>query len=283
MDERTRRIWAGLVSYANAAVIDLDGFRRTVMDCMPWVAVGDPLSLFNWMQPSEQAPQYQSSVRALLRSLCSNLKSEEKDSAGRQGLHFIHEHIGHIEVRLMEVSLSLSAKERFKGLNYTSAELESFEEQCNRYWAGYKEGDSPFGIYIPSKEYQDLADPICDFILSEYQKYRSREYNRRDKKPAPWAPIFVCPNCNKLVIAERVGRKKYCSDCSDRARAEEYRQRASPDEDRDYQWLYRLRSLESDVRKIRLRNPNVRKRLSEIKARQQNSSRCQNLILKMRL
>jgi hypothetical protein len=54
-------------------------------------------------------------------------------------------------------------------------------------------------------------------------------------------------------------------------------------EGRDYQWLYRLSKQEKNLREALLRLPKPKERLAEIKARQQNSTRCQRLIHEMRL
>jgi hypothetical protein len=296
MDVRTKRTWAGLVSYANGAATEPGEIRRIIGDCMPWVAAVEPFGLLDPMLVDEQgllklALEYRPSVEVLLRWLCSEPKSKERSSSHWQALGFLREHGQHIRgMHLKEVYYDAEGVEQF---NYTAAERESLREEQGRIWdaARYKTRDhklagtdfSPFGILAPSKEYKDFADPICDFVLSEYQRYLNREYNRRDKKPAPLVPIFVCPNCNKLVMPERVGRKQYCSNCSDRARAEKYRQTASPDENRDYQWLYRLRHLEPTLLRVRLRTSKVRERLKEVKARQRDSSRCQSLLLDMRL
>lgn len=283
MNIKTKRAWAGLVNYANGVVTEASELRRIVADCMHWVAAVEPFGLLDPILGGDkellrQAVEYRPSVERLLRWLCS-AKSMERDTLGQQALDFLREHTQHIgAMRLKEVFYNPEDVEK---LNYTPTELERLKEEHNRYWADWK--DSPLGIFTPSKDYVDIADPICDFVLSEYQKYRSREYSRRDKKLGPPFPIFICPNCKKLVLPKRTGRKKYCSNCSNHARAAKYRQKASPDESRDYQWLYRLQQLEPILRKVRLRTSKVRERLEEVKARQRNSPRCQSLLQDMRL
>jgi hypothetical protein len=181
-----------------------------------------------------------------------------------------------------------------RNLNYSPAELEKFKKQISRVFreARYEtydrgqatltgEDSLPLGLSIPSRGYGDIADPICDFVCTEYEKYLNREVSRKDKKAAPLTPIFVCPRCNKLVMPERIGRRQFCSACSDQARAEKYRLKASPDEARDYQWLYRRLKEDPGALKMRLRQPKVGRRLTEIKSRQKNSSRCQQLLLEL--
>ena len=284
MDARRKRAWDGLVSFANGVAADGAELRRIFADCMPWVTAVEPLGLLDMMHDQnllEEAREYRPLVNVLLRWLASKPKSEERTSLQQQAMSFLHEHTEHIGgVRLKEVCYILDDVEK---LNYTQTELEKFKEEHDRYWKGLKNEESPLGIWTPSKDYRDVADPVCDFLLSEYQKYRDKEYSRRDKTPAPPVPIFVCPNCNKLVMPKRAGKKKYCSDCSDRARAEKYREKASPNENRDYQWLYRLKQMGPTLRRVRLRNPKNQERLKEIKARQRDSSRCQSLLLDMGL
>jgi hypothetical protein len=199
-----------------------------------------------------------------------------------EAVKFLNQHVEHIKWRLISVH---PPQEFLKELEqyYPGEDLERFAEESEKYSTGWERGQTPHAIQLPSKEYPDLADPICDFLLTEYQKYHSRDYNRKDKKLPLLSPIFVCPNCNKLVLAARVGRKKYCDDCSDKARAKSYLEKASPDENKDYQWLYRLQKYDPGTRRARLRQPKVQERVAQIIGRQQNSTRCQKLIHEMRL
>lgn len=297
MDDKTRRIWAGLVSYANGTATPAM-IRATVVDCAGWIAatmpsdVVDPMPLEGDL--SKQAEAYRPDIEILLRFLCSEPKSEERKSLKAQALEFLREHGEHIQGRVFREAYY--PEEYLRNLNYTPDELEKFKKQIRRVfdqaqYEKYHRGQSmvvgedtlPLGLLLPSRGYRDFADPICDFLSSEYERYLNREVSRKDKKAPPLVPMFVCPSCKKLVMPQRVGRRHYCSDCSDLARAERYRQKASPDEGRDYTWLYRLRDLESDTRKIRLRQPEVKQRLAEIKLRQKNSRRCQRLLQDLRL
>ena len=195
---------------------------------------------------------------------------------------------------LTEISYNEQVGKSLQNFGFTPSEREAFKEQSDRIWDSARHiprgqhttaGTDwlPLGIKVPTRQYQDLADPICDFLMSEYQKYLNRQPSRRDKEPPPVVPVFVCPRCNKLVMPERSGRKQYCSICTDQARTEKYRENAPADEGRDYQWLYRLQNLTPDVRKVFLKSPKSRDRLNEIRKRQRNSSRCQRLILNMKL
>jgi hypothetical protein len=297
MDEKTRRIWAGLVGYANgtatAALI-----RATIADCMGWIAATMPSDVFDPMlvegDLSKQAEAYRPSVEILLRFLCSAPRSEERNSLRAAALDFLRQHGEHIRGRVFREAYF--AEEHLRNLNYTPDELENLKKQTKRIFnrAQYEiyhrgqptlvgEDSLPLGLLIPSRGYEDLADPICDFLSSEYEKYLNSEVNRKDKKAAPLIPLFVCPSCKKLVMPKRVGRRHHCSECSDQARAEKYRQKASPNEGKDYAWLYHLLRQESDTRKARLRQQKVQQRLGEIKSRQKNSRRCQGLLQALRL
>jgi len=282
MDERTKRIWRGLANYANATAksIDLNELQRTIADYMPWYLWAEWAAWGPGSRPDlvlEQAVEYQGSVRNLLNWFCRSNESFDPIA-----LNFLREHVDHIKWRLISPHMPQVFLEQLEPY-YSHDDLESFTEESERYSAGWQRRETPHGIQLPAKDYDDLADPICDFLLTEYQKYHAREYSRRDKKLPPLSPLFVCPRCGKLVMAERIGRRKYCPDCSDKARAKSYLKKASPDENKDYQWLYRLQKEDPGRRRARLRLPKAKQRLAEIIARQQNSTRCQKLIHDMRL
>ena len=283
MDEKTRRIWAGLVNYVNGTAT-VSEIRATIADCTGLVAATMISDIFDtdFMHDdlSKDAEVYRSPIDNLLRLLCSEPKSEERHRLRTAALEFLQQHRQHISA-LVFVEASHSGQ-RVRSLNYGLEELDYFKKRIARILDQGKDS-LPFGLLIPSKGYWDLADPICDFLCSEYERYLNKEVSRKDKKLAPLTPIFVCPRCNKLVMPERIGQKHFCSICSEQARAEKYRQKASPDEGRDYAWLYRLLHLPLDTRKIRLRQPKVKRRLAEIKSRQKNSSRCQSLLQDLRL
>jgi hypothetical protein len=296
MDDKTRRIWGGLVGYANGTATAAE-IRATIVDCAGWIAATMP---FDVIDPtlveedlSKQAEAYRPDVENLLRFLCSEPKSEERNSLKAQAIGFLRKHGEHIKGRIFREAHY--AEEYLRNLNYTPDELEKFKKRVKRiidqaqYETNYRgqptlvgEDSLPLGLLLPSRGYRDFADPICDFLSSEYERYLNREVSRKDKKAPPLVPIFVCPSCNKLVMPKRIGQRNYCVQCSDRARTEKYRQNSSPDEGRDYAWLYRLLHQESGERRVRLSQPKVKQRLAEIKSRQKNSQRCQGLLLKLR-
>jgi hypothetical protein len=304
MSARTRQVWVGLVNYANAnaEAIDIDELRKTLASCMPWYVVAKDDGLLDQRDDLflREAIAYQPSIKALLKWLCTS-GPNERGQLFQQAYGFLVEHMKHIEWGLVAVASPdlpgsdvlpdtdwLTAEIRCACMKcvksfYSFDELERFTEEGQKYWKGLKNGDSPLGNWTPAKSYKDLADAICDFLLTEYQRYRSRDYSRKDKNPPPAIPIFICPNCGNFVMPERVGRRKYCADCSQKARAEIYFEKASPNERRDYQWLYRLKQKDSVLRKVFLRNPKKQERLQLIKTREGGSPRCQQLIHEMRL
>jgi hypothetical protein len=301
MDATTRRAWVGLVNYANGVATDAEVWA-TVAACMGWISAVASYGLFGWIgnnSLSGQVAEYRSAVNILLRFMCSAPKSPERNSLRAQAVRLLREHGQHIAgIQLVEVSHKEKVEESLQHCNYPAAELERFKEESDVIWnsaiylrrgRGTITGTDllPLDIRVPARDYQDLADPICDFLMAEYLRYLNkhlnRQWSRRDKEPAPVVPIFVCPRCNKLVMPERTGRKTYCSICTDSARAEKYRQNAPAAEGRDYQWLYRLRHKEPALRKIFLRNQKNQMRLKQVKSRQRESSRCQRLLLEMHL
>jgi hypothetical protein len=286
MNARTKRIWHGLANYANAndKSIDIRELRKAIADCMPWYVATEWLGFLSEHDELflEKAVKYQPSVRALFRWLI-NAKPMQRGESFNQAYGFLQEHIGHIKWRLIEVDYPRNVMPELKELGYAPEDFYGLEEQSKKYWEGFRRGESPLGIKTPAKKYEDLADVICDFVATEYQKYREKDYSRAEKRPASPVPVIICPNCDKFVVPDRFGRKKYCSDCTNRARAESYRKKGSPNEARDYAWLYRLRQAEPRLRAARLRQPKNKQRLAEIKARQRNSARCLKLIRKMGL
>ena len=296
MDLKTRRIWSGLVNYANGTATAAE-IKATIADCMGWIAATVPYDVVDRIfideDLSREVEAYRPQIKNVLRFLCSGPKSEDRKELRSQALLFLDEHGKHISGLVFRETIF--QEEYLKNLNFTPDEMENFKKQTKRMFsqAQYEtshrgqrtlvgEDFLPLGLRTPSRGYQDFADPICDFLASEYEKYLNSEVRWKGKKTVPVVPIFVCPSCEKLVMPKRVGRRRYCSECSDRARAEKYRQKASPDEGRDYGWLYRLLHQESGARRALLRQQKVQQRLGEIKSRQKNSSRCQVLLHSLR-
>src|SRR6516164_5720309 len=99
MDVKTRRIWAGLVNYANG-IATADEIRATIADCMGWISATMISDIFDreFMAEdlSKESEAYRPHVEILLRFLCSEPKSEERNSLRERALGFLREHADHI-------------------------------------------------------------------------------------------------------------------------------------------------------------------------------------------
>lgn len=150
-------------------------------------------------------------IRDLLAALCGEprrLPAEAKD--------FLMDHGAHVRTIFDEAPFD--------------PDDEGHSEESGRVWKSSGEPKKrPLGIHTRSKNYQDIADPICDFILDELD--RMREENKE-------APIFLCqnPQCKRLIMPARVGRGRFCPD---RCKSAYHRGETSQQTLNDYQWLYR--------------------------------------------
>jgi hypothetical protein len=263
LTKRGREIWQGLVTYANSSKIDLENLRKTIYLCMPYAARGGIFDVFyldEGISPS-RAAEYQSPIRKLLVSLCDREKELPKEE-----LRFLRMHARHVRLSIGYVAFDPNDPERFA--------------DSGRVW--YPNGEpkrSPLGTSGRSKEYQDIADPICDFILDELE---------RIKEDGEQIPLVCCknPRCTNLIMPKRIGMKAHCSDDCKSAR---HRNELSQIERNDYQWLYRRYTL------VRLDKPkkewkegalkqNLKKNHStfeRIKLEHARVPRIQNLIAKL--
>src|SRR5438270_13056905 len=108
MDERTKRIWRGLVTYANtpAEKIDLSDLRRTIAAYMPCDLVVEHLALdsllmLSWPEERlrEEAVNYQGGVRELLYWFTT----EQGGFWSGEASDFLHDHMEHIKWHFYEV------------------------------------------------------------------------------------------------------------------------------------------------------------------------------------
>src|SRR5262244_648358 len=98
MEARTKRIWIGLVNFANGTATDAE-LRAMIADCMGWISATDPSGLFLFYNPADipkLLEEYRPSVGTLLRFLCSRPKSEEREAFRSQAIKFLDEHGRHI-------------------------------------------------------------------------------------------------------------------------------------------------------------------------------------------
>jgi hypothetical protein len=248
-NERNRRIWRGLVAYANTGNLD----PSIILDSLPWGCVIDGFDSLKDLTSArfkEQAAKYHSSVSALLRCSCDP-KSRQIHSVGVQ--KFLWEHNEHFSFAL--------AMPTFKDANYSRKIMGKLREL------------SFLAILAGTRSYPDIADTIIGFVLAELEKFVKREY----KEPTP---IIVCgnPACNKLAMPERIGTKKFCSDD---CKAADQRTKIPQKERTDYQWLYRLLKMSPAPMRKALKDEENRKRFTRIKAEMDYGPACQKLIRKL--
>ena len=129
------------------------------------------------------------------------------------------------------------------------------------------------GWFAGTRSYRDIADPILEFLLAEHNKFLDKEY----KEPIP---VIVCsnPGCDKLVMPERIGKRKFCSeDC----KAANHKRNIPQKERTDYQWLYRLRKKPVGLIRKALRSEENQERFRSIKAERGYGPASQELIRKL--
>lgn len=234
MPKRNRQIWKGLVAYANAnletEVESFASFADTLLDCMPWLARNATFGLIPILardyktNPTRQieglfragAVQFQPEIRRLLSWLCNpELNKQDRPFA----FDFLQEHMEHAR--------------------FTSEEpvFDEGHPENPRYWTprGELRDDFPHR----SLNYEDIADPVCDFILNEHERYHDELYQMARKgKSLGLVPIVLCASgCGRFIMPERTGRKTYCStECY----SKKYRADKPSDFKKCYQCLWRL-------------------------------------------
>jgi hypothetical protein len=260
LNSANRKIWRGLVDYANAGDLESDSkafncLAQTLSECMPWMArtafeedvpamivlrtnPKDSLgrvALWPWSKSAEQlatqfrqqAIEYQPQVRQLLTWLSDRSKNE-KDRPGAYA--FLREHTIHVEFAHGDPAFAP-------------------DEEQDRYFTTGGELKDDFPERTLS--YKDLADVICDFIQKEHELRRE-------------VPIRICerPGCGNLVIQFK--KRKYCRtpvcDRERRKRDDDVKQRKN----RDNVFLCRLRTMPLAMRRKKVRES--AERLLEIEA-----------------
>lgn len=266
LTKRARLIWQGLVRYANADQIDLDDLHKTVSMCMPWAAQLSVLSFGDFVLNNpqvfpKQALEYHVAIRELLAALCG-----EPRRLPEEAKKFLMDHGAHVRTFFDEAPFDPDDEEH--------------SEESNRVWKLSGEPKKrPLGIHIRSKNYKDIADPICDFILDELDRMRGENQE---------VPIFLCQNplCKRLIMPARVGRGRFCPD---RCKSAYHRGEMSQLVPNDYQWLYRHYMLVHaakprgrwEVGSLRRKLARNKANFERIKSDHKDVSRIQNLIAKL--
>jgi hypothetical protein len=271
MDPSNKKIWRGLVDYANAPDLESDhelsnNLAQTLFEFMPWMtrtafeedvpamiaALTNREVLFGhvagkrvWLhfkseeqlanQFRQQAIEYQPQVRQLLTWLSDR---EQNDQDKPHAFAFLREHMKHIEFQRGDPAFAP-------------------QEEEFRYFTmgGDLKDDFPYRTLF----YKDVADVICDFIQKEHE-------------PGKDVPIRICrrPGCGNLVT--RFKKREYCRTVS----CDRQRQKRDDDvklmKNRDNVFLCRLRRMPSAMRRKRARESADRLRQIEGYWRDKNQS-----------
>jgi hypothetical protein len=270
-DSGKRKIWRGLVDYANAPELESNpkisnNLAQTLSECMPWMArtafdedvpamialrtnrevlFGQVKGKQVWLcfkseeqlanQFRQQATQYQPQVRQLLTWL-SDRKQNAQDRP--HAFAFLREHTKHIEFAHGDPAFAP-------------------DEEQFRYFTpgGDLKDDFPYRTF----SYKDLADVICDFIQKEHELERD-------------VPIRICkrPGCGNLVTQFK--KREYCRtpscDRERQKRDDDRKQRKN----RDNVFLCRLRKMQFATRRKKVRESADRLREIESHWRDENQS-----------
>jgi hypothetical protein len=203
-DERKRRIWQGLVDYANAD--DLASNARTVKSvetlvrlCLPYPRDEESLIEFEEIgsqrkltgEPIEEifkqkALRYQSDVRKLLFWLCKPNVETKIILENRPGcpplfvspVEYLNGEVHQVHWRLEEVDTN-------------------FDEDSRDLFPFYFER---------TVEHPTIIGPICSFLVEQLEPRFGNESGQ--------APIRICERegCGRFTLPERKGRKRFCSD-----------------------------------------------------------------------
>lgn len=204
-------------------------------------------------------------ISALLRH-CAGALCEGGKQLRRYAFEFLREHATHVQFA-------------FDSLPFAPESSEQFEKDRKLWHMNGQPKESALGTFIRSKDYKDIADPVCDFIIDELDRMR---------EDGQAIPIALCknPGCTNLIMPERIAMKGYCSDVCKSAR---HRSEKPQAERNDYQWLFRRYQLvhpgkpkrewkEGPLRQDLARNA---ENFQRIKSDHENVPRIQKLIDKL--
>ena len=253
MDQNRRAVWRGLVAYANSEdKIDLIRLRETLSLILPWPSRQAAFGFADTRLGHEgflleEATKYLPDVKALLMALC------KKGSLPWDQLDFLREHAGqHIN-------------HTFEEMPYAPNDPEHNMESMEVWTDSGEQKLTLLRWYVRVKDFKDIADPICDFILEEHTKLQ--------ESGEPF-PIILCEYCSKLAMPERIGRMEFCSDG---CRAANYESDTPQEVRNDYQWLYRFERLKPGQRRKYLAKAERRERYNRLRAHPP-SERCRAII-----
>lgn len=247
--ERTRRIWKGIIQYANAENKNAsENLRRVLNQLTPEPPEFDQLEGYedipSYAKSASSNPsvpdlenafqvlaaRYQNDLRNLLKWMCA-----PKD---------------HPELRIDALQfLESNAHGHHWRLCLDDDPIEDFDD-----WHIF---------FLKEVEYTSIMSPICEFIFDRIEDvHGSIELDEA-------VPIRICkrPGCGKFILPEKTGRKKYCSNlcCS-----LDHENKKPREERTDYAWLHRLEKESLGVLRTKTKEPAAKKRLHDVEARWPN-------------
>lgn len=180
---------------------DLAVLKNALLLCLPAAAKQDGFdflgTIINTPTFPSEALKYRESFKDLLRTLCSYSPTQRNtDDFLKKHSAFLTEHLGHVRLTLDVVPLGreyyVDPAEYVKRTESEKYHSESGEMKS-----------SPLGLMGLSFGGQDIADPLCEFIVRELE--RVREADER-------LPIFICEACDQLFVPHRVKTEpnKFC-------------------------------------------------------------------------
>ena len=202
---KARNIWDGLVEYYDRKEMltghQLNKLKNAILLCLPAPAKQGGFDFFGRFIDTpafaQEAEKYREDFHDLLRNLSSYSQGDPRGTLPESNRTFLSEHLNHVRLTLDVVPL---------GQDYYAdpseyiklTESEKYHSQTGKTLA------SPLGVVGLSFGGQDIADPLCEFILREIE--RTRESGER-------LPVFACSVCDKLFVPDRVKKatNKFCS------------------------------------------------------------------------
>lgn len=234
LSKETRTVWGALVAYANGMAAT-EELRQALLLAVPWVARGAAFGILESSLSArffpEEAAQHQPIVNQLLHALCERPNHPLPDEIW----DFVRNH-GSVETRFEEAPSFVPDE--------TAPEFEERQQywekdQSRKNWEkteGTSDTYAPRSTflhgYVRTKDYKNVANLICDFVLDEYNRVR---------QPGEALPIVLCsnPSCGKLAVPEK-RRKTGPNFCSEKCKDAAHREDVSSRDKADYQWLYRI-------------------------------------------
>lgn len=116
--------------------------------------------------------------------------------------------------------------------------------------------------YMNARWYNCMVDPICEFFNNQLEEYYAGN-------TAQLVPVVICSRagCDKFVMPQRIGRRMYCDGCKDKHHNSEYKELR-----RDQKWLYRLLAEgkgDKTLLRTKMKQAGIRNRFDGLKKKKQ--------------